>query len=81
MQLQKYPDLIEPLNKRVKEILADGMKIYTPRYIRFILNEDIMDYNPKENKKAAATPKAEPTEEQRPDPMEEILKLSKEKTV
>ena len=75
MQLQKYPDLIEPLNKRIKEILAEGMKNDTPRYIRFILNEDIIAYKPKENKKAA--PKPKPTEEQRPDPMEEILKLSK----
>ena len=81
LQLQKYPDLIEPLNKRVKEILADGMKPDTARYIRFILNEDVMDYKPKENKKAAAAPKPKPTEEQRPEPMEEILKLSKEKTV
>jgi hypothetical protein len=85
LQLQKFPTLIEPLNKRVKEILADGMKPDTPRYIRFILNEDIMQYKPKETKKAAAAPKAEPkaepTEEQRPDPMVEILKLSKEKTV
>lgn len=81
LQLQKYPDLIEPLNKRVKEILADGMKPDTARYIRFILNEDVMDYKPKENKKAAAAPKPKPTEEPRPDPMEEILKLSKDKTV
>lgn len=77
LQLQKYPDLIEPLNKRVKEILADGMKSDTARYIRFILNEDVMDYKPKENKKTAAAPKAE----QISDPMEEILKLSKKKTV
>ena len=77
MQLQKYPDLIEPLNKRIKEILAEGMKNDTPRYIRFILNEDIIAYNPKTDKtqKAAAKPKEEKLETT--DPMEEILKLSK----
>jgi plasmid replication initiation protein len=77
MQLQKYPNLIEPLNKRIKEILAEGMKNDTPRYIRFILNEDVIAYNPKANKtkKAAAKPAAKKEEE--PDPMEEILKLSK----
>jgi hypothetical protein len=32
MQLQKHPNLIEPLNKRIKEILAEGMKGDTPRY-------------------------------------------------
>jgi hypothetical protein len=26
IQLQKHPNLIEPLNKRIKEILAEGMK-------------------------------------------------------
>lgn len=77
LQLQKYPNLIEPLNKRIKEILAEGMKSDTPRYIRFILNEDVMGYNPKKDKtqKAAAKPKEEKPEA--PDPMEEILKLSK----
>jgi plasmid replication initiation protein len=81
LQLQKHPNLIDPLNKRIKEVLAEGMKNDTARYIRFILNEDVIGYNPKGDKKAAAKPKAEPTEEERPDPMEEILKLSKEKTV
>ena len=77
LQLQKYPDLIEPLNKRIKEILAEGMKNDTARYIRFILNEDIIAYNPKadKTKKAAAKPKEK--KEEAPDPMEEILKLSK----
>lgn len=50
LQLQKYPNLIEPLNKRIKEILAEGMKNDTPRYIRFILNEDVIAYNPKADK-------------------------------
>ena len=77
LQLQKHPDLIEPLNKRIKEILAEGMKNDTARYIRFILNEDIIAYNPKadKTKKAAAKPKEK--KEEAPDPMEEILKLSK----
>jgi hypothetical protein len=76
MQLQKYPNLIEPLNKLIKEILAEGMKNDTPRYIRFILNEDVIAYNPKTDKtqKAAAKPKEEKPEA--PDLMEEILKLS-----
>jgi plasmid replication initiation protein len=81
LQLQKHPNLIEPLNKRIKEVLAEGMKNDTPRYLRFILNEDVIAYNPKVEKKAAAKPKPGSTEEERPDPMEEILKLSKEKTV
>jgi plasmid replication initiation protein len=81
LQLQKHPNLIDPLNKRIKEVLAEGMKNDTPRYIRYILNEDVIAYNPKGDKKATAKPKTEPTEEERPDPMEEILKLSKEKTV
>ena len=74
LQLQKFPNLIEPLNKRIKEVLAEGMKNDTARYIRFILNEDVVGYNPKSDKtkKAAAKPK-----EEAPDPMEEILKLSK----
>lgn len=77
MQLQKYPNLIEPLNKRIKEILAEGMKNDTPRYIRFILNEDVIAYNPKtdKTKKTAGKPKEEKADT--PDPMEEILKLSK----
>ena len=77
LQLQKFPNLIEPLNKRIKEILAEGMKSDTARYIRFILNEDVVGYNPKSDKakKTAAKPKEE--KEEAPDPMEEILKLSK----
>lgn len=81
LQLQKYPDLIAPLNKRIKEILADGMKADTPRYIRFILNEDIMGYNPKADKTKKTTAAAATKKEETPDPMEEILKLTKEKTV
>lgn len=81
LQLQKFPNLIEPLNKRIKEILSEGMKNDTPKYIRYILNEDIMGYDPKKDKKAAAKPKPGPSEEERPDPMIEILKLSKEKTI
>lgn len=75
IQLQKFPSLIEPLNKRIKEILSEGMKSDTPRYIRFILNEDIIGY--KENKPKKVTTKPKPEKEEAPDPMEEILKLSK----
>jgi plasmid replication initiation protein len=44
-KLQRNPNLIEPLNKRVKEILSNGIKEDTPRYIRFILNEDVLNYS------------------------------------
>jgi hypothetical protein len=81
MQLQKFPNLIDPLNKRIKEILADGMKNDTPKYIRYILNEDVMGYDPKKDKKAAAQPKPGPADEEKTDPMVEILKLSNQKTV
>jgi hypothetical protein len=56
LKLQKNPNLIEPLNKRIKEILAEGMKNDT-RYIRFILNEDVIAYNPKTDKKNHKRPK------------------------
>ena len=51
------------------------MKNDTARYIRFILNEDIIAYNPKANKtkKAAAKPKEEKLDT--PDLIDEILKL------
>ncbi len=77
LQLQKYPNLIEPLNKRIKEILSDGMKNDTPRYIRFILNEDIIAYNPKTTKAKKDISKSKEEEPEVPDPMIEILKLSK----
>jgi hypothetical protein len=35
LQPQKKSNLIEPLNKRIKEILAEGMKNDTPRYTLF----------------------------------------------
>jgi plasmid replication initiation protein len=81
MQLQKFPNLIDPLNKRIKEILADGMRNDTPKYIRYILNEDVMGYDPKKDKKAAAQPKPGPADEEKTDPMVEILKLSNQKTI
>jgi glycerol-3-phosphate responsive antiterminator len=37
------PNLIEPLNTRIKEILAAGL-YDTQRYVRFILNEDVLSY-------------------------------------
>ena len=63
LQLQKYPNLIEPLNTRVRGILAPGIKDDTARYIRFILNEDVLDYveKPVKTKKpATAQAAAEP---------------------
>ncbi len=82
LQLQQYPNLIEPLNKRIKEILSDGMKNDTARYIRFILNEDIIAYNPKSTKAKQAVSKAkeEEKEPEVPDPMIDILNLSKKMT-
>jgi hypothetical protein len=77
MQLQKYPNLIDPLNKRIKEILTEGMKGDTPRYIRFILNEDVIAFHPKKDKPNKATAKPKEKKEEAPDPIEEILKLSK----
>jgi len=77
LQLQKFPNLIEPLNKRIKEVLAEGMKNDTTRYIRFILNEDVVAYNPKSDKAKKAAAKPEKEKADVPDPMEEILKLSK----
>jgi hypothetical protein len=43
------------------------MKSDTPRYIRFILNEDVIAFNPKQQKTAAKPAKEK---EQAPDPME-----------
>ena len=77
LQLQKYPNLIEPLNKRIKEVLAEGMKNDTPRYFRYILNEDIIAYNPKADKSKKASAKPVAKKEEAPDPMVAILKLSK----
>uniref|UniRef100_UPI00047BAC10 replication initiation protein n=1 Tax=Flavobacterium frigidarium TaxID=99286 RepID=UPI00047BAC10 len=80
MKLQKFPNLIEPTNKRIKEVLAQGTRSDTPRYMRFILNEDVVAYDPakeKQKKKAAKTETNSKPKEEAPDPMEEILKLSK----
>lgn len=73
LQLQKYPNLIEPLNTRVREILAPGVKDDTARYIRFILNEDILGYiqNPVKTKKTGETEEKESN-----DAMAAILNLS-----
>ncbi|NRT13599.1 hypothetical protein HNQ00_003253, partial [Flavobacterium sp. 14A] len=79
MKLQKFPNLIEPTNKRIKEVLAEGVKSDTARYMRFILNEDVIAYDPakeKPKKKAAKTAANSEPKEEAPDPMEEILKLS-----
>ena len=86
LQLQKYPNLIESLNTRVKEILSSGVKDDTARYVRFILNEDIIGYKekpvktknePKTSQKEADKEKQEPNV----DPMVTILGLANRKTV
>ncbi|MFM2049274.1 MAG: Plasmid replication initiation protein [Bacteroidota bacterium] len=73
LQLQKYPNLIEPLNTRIKEILSNGVKEDTQRYVRFVLNEDILSYSEKpiETKKVAKNEEKEPN-----DIMAEILGLA-----
>lgn len=80
LQLQKYPNLIEPLNTRIREILAPGVKDDTARYIRFILNEDVLDYIPKSTAKNT-TYKTEEKKDDSIDPMATILNLANTKTV
>ena len=77
--LQLYPNLIEPLNTRIREILANGIKEDTQRYVRFILNEDILKYS----EKPIATKKPSKIEEKEPvnDVMADILGLAKSKAV
>lgn len=36
LQVQKHSNLIEPLNKRIKEIMAKKIKSDTAKYVRFI---------------------------------------------
>lgn len=63
IQLQKYPNLIEPLNTRIREVLNSGIKDDSARYIRFILNEDIMSYSEtKEVKKEVKKEVTKPNE-------------------
>lgn len=86
LQLQKYPNQIEPLNTRVKEILSNGIKEDTARYLRFILNEDIIGYKekplktksePKTNRKEGKTESKEPNV----NPMASIIGLASKKSV
>ena len=86
IQLQRYPNLIEPLNSRVKDILSAGVKDDSARYLRFILNEDVIGYKEKPiiTKKEPKTSKNEAkTESKEPDanPMVTILGLANKKTV
>ena len=84
LQLQKYPNLIEPLNTRIREILSSGVKEDTPRYVRFILNEDIMNYTekPVKTKKVAQIEEKEvKTEGKTPNDYRiDILNLANSKT-
>ena len=70
----------------MKEILSSGVKDDTARYVRFILNEDIIGYKekpvktknePKTSQKEADKEKQEPNV----DPMVTILGLANKKTV
>jgi hypothetical protein len=76
--LQRYPNLIEPLNTRIKEILANGVKEDTQRYVRFILNEDVLSYveNPAKQKKVSKNEEKQPN-----DVMADILGLANTKKV
>jgi plasmid replication initiation protein len=76
--LQRYPNLIEPLNTRIKEILANGVKEDTQRYVRFILNEDVLSYveNPARQKKVSKNEEKQPN-----DVMADILGLANTKKV
>lgn len=80
LQLQKYPNLIEPLNTRIREILSTGVKDDTPRYVRFILNEDVLDYTLKSTAKSTASKTVEKKDDPI-DPMATILNLANDKTV
>jgi plasmid replication initiation protein len=77
LQLQKYPNLVEPLNTRIREILSNGIKDDTSRYVRFILNEDVLGYTPKPTK----TNKVSKIEENEPDAMAVVLNLANNKTI
>jgi hypothetical protein len=74
-QLQRYPNLIEPLNTRIKEILANGIKEDTQRYVRFILNEDVLSHVEKSVKEKLSKGK----EKQPNDVMADILGLANSK--
>lgn len=78
LQLQKHPNLIEPLNTRVRELLANGIKDDTQRYVRFILNEDVLSYTEKPvgEKKVAKNEQKTPN-----DAMMDILGLANSKKV
>jgi plasmid replication initiation protein len=78
LHLQKYPNLIEPLNTRIREILANGIKDDTARYVRFILNEDVLSYNETNVKPK----KQQKTEDKTPnDVMADVLGLANSKKV
>jgi hypothetical protein len=82
LKLQRHPDLIEHLHKRVNEILnKNGEGNDAVILIRYILNEDVVAYA----EKSAETKKASKTEEKQPskpnDAMAEILGLANDKKV
>lgn len=88
IKLQRNPNLIEPLNKRIREIISNGIKDDTARYIRYILNEDILscpdvvakkDIEPKKASKALNLTSSNESQEQ--SVLNEIAKIVKSKTV
>lgn len=88
IKLQRNPNLIEPLNKRIREIISTGIKDDTARYIRYILNEDILSYVDVVAKKEIAPKKGSksinPTasdDNQELNILNEISKIAKSKTV
>lgn len=82
--LQKYPNLIEPLYTRIRDILKEGVKEDTARYIRFILNEDVLGYKHDEKKVGKQQKKKEAKKEEKKEAeadnvMQHILGLSEKK--
>jgi hypothetical protein len=84
IKLQLHPNLIEPLNVRVKKLIAKGIDEETPILMRYILNEDIIGYEPvSEVKKPIKSPKKESVKEEvKPnDAMATLFKLADSKSV
>lgn len=84
IKLQLHPNLIEPLNVRVKKLIAKGIDEETPILMRYILNEDIIGYEPiAEVKKPIKSPKKESVKEvTKPnDAMATLFKLADSKSI
>jgi len=84
VKLQRYPNLIEHLHKRVREITSkNGEGVDAVILIRYILNEDIMGYveKPVETKKVSKIKENTPETANKTvnDAMIEVLKLANAK--